>query len=507
MQSITFRNLSKSYAGIAALKGVDLDLRRGEVHALMGENGAGKSTLIKLIAGVVRADAMRVEIDGAFVPLVSAKDASAAGFRFIHQELNIIPQLSAAENILLGRRLPRRFGLAVDWRTLNARATQALAMLGVNHIAVEGQAGGLASGDKMLIKIASALVSDGAADAVLYVFDEPTAALTAAESEKLFDVIARLKQRGAAILYVSHRMTEVLQICDRVTVLRDGKKVLSQDMAGTSGKDIIEAMTGRDVQQVHPPRHSPIGAKVVCAAENVTTQTLRALNFTLREGEVLGIAGLAEAGQSEVLQAFLGTERALRGSLMLAGRPAPTSPAKAWARGVAYVPRERRSDGVMLGRAIRDNVMLPHLGPIGFLANRHSETAQTKRLAAKVSLKSTGPAQSVWQLSGGNQQKVVFARALGGNPQLLLLDEPTRGVDVGAKFDIYTLIRDHAAKGGAVILASSDLAELLGMCDRILILHNGRQMEIVATPGLTMADLLARFYDAAPRSPPMKEPA
>ena len=507
MHTITFRNLSKSYAGVPALSGVDLDLHAGEVHALMGENGAGKSTLIKLIAGVVCADAMAVQIDGKAVSVTSAKDATAAGFRFIHQELNIIPQLSAAENILLGRRFPRRFGFAVDWRALNARAEKALAMLGVHHVAVSRQAGLLPSGDRMLIKIASALVSDGAADAVLYVFDEPTAALTATESEKLFAVIKLLAQRGAAILYISHRMTEVMQICDRVTVLRDGKKVLSQEMPQSSGPEIIAAMTGRDVQTAHPPRRSPIGTKVVCAAHNVTTQNLAGLDFTLHEGEVLGVAGLADAGQSHVLQAFMGLQRPTKGSLVLQNAPVPPSPAKAWARGVAYVPRERRADGVMLHRAIRDNVMLPHLGPIGLLANRRRETVQTICLATNVSLKSAGPAQSVWQLSGGNQQKVVFARALGGNPQLLLLDEPTRGVDVGAKFDIYTLIRDLSAQGCAVIIASSDLAELLGICDRILILQNGTQSEIVATTGLSMADLLSRFYAADPQFPPMKATA
>lgn len=506
MQTISFRNLTKAYAGVPALKGVDLDLRAGQVHALMGENGAGKSTLIKLIAGVVRADAMVLQIDGKVAPLASTKDAKAAGFRFIHQELNIIKQLSAAENILLGRRLPRRFGVAVDWRALHARAASALALLGVTHIPVDRQAGQLPGGDKMLIKIASALVADVAATAVLYVFDEPTAALTATESEKLFEVITKLKQSGAAILYVSHRMSEVLRISDHVTVLRDGAKVLSQAMAQTTAPAIIAAMTGRDIQDAYPPRRSKIGNKVVCAANNLSTRTLTHLNFTLHQGEVLGVAGLADAGQSQVLQTFLGADHPLYGTVSLNGGPAPTSPANAWARGVAYVPRERRSDGVMLHRAIRDNVMLPHLGPIGLLANRRAETAQTNRLAAMVAMKSTGPAQTVWQLSGGNQQKVVFARALGGKPQLLLLDEPTRGVDVGAKFDIYTLIRGHADKGGAAIIASSDLAELLGLCDRILVLQNGRQSEIIATNGLTMADLLARFY-AAPKSPPMKEPA
>lgn len=498
MRSITFRNLTKSFAGVTALRAVDLDLRAGEVHALMGENGAGKSTLIKLIAGVVAADGLSVEIDGHATRLGSVQDAKTAGFRFIHQELNVIAALSVAENILLGHRLPRRFGLAIDWHVLYARASAALRVLGIDHIAVDVQAGQLTHGDKMLIKIASALVSDDAAHAILYVLDEPTAALTAVESEKLFDVIARLKRRGAAVLYVSHRMTEVLQICDRVTVLRDGAKVLTQDLSEISGQGIIAAMTGRDVQDAHPPRRSPIGQKNVATARNVDTPKLNALNFTLQEGEVLGIAGLAEAGQTEVLQAFLGLQRIRSGILELNDAAVPTSPAKAWARGVAYVPRERRQDGVMLGRAIRDNVMLPHLDKIGLLASRRKETRQSVLLSNTVGLKSTGVMQSVWQLSGGNQQKVVFARALAGNPQLLLLDEPTRGVDVGAKFDIYNLIRAHSAKGGAVMLASSDLAELLGLCDRILILQNGRQSEIVATAGLTMAALLVKFYTATP---------
>ena len=497
MNQIAFRNLSKSFAGFVALNGVDLDLRAGECHAVMGENGAGKSTLIKLIAGVVRADSMAVAIDGVPVALGSPVDAKAAGFRFIHQELNIVPQMSVAENILLGHPSPRRFGFAVDWTRLQNRAAAALDQLGVSHIRPDLQAGRLPNGDRMLIRIASALVADPGAEAVLYVLDEPTAALTSTESDKLFAVLDRLKARGAAVLYVSHRMNEVMAICDRVTVLRDGSRVLTGTTAAISRPELVAAMTGRDGIETYPPRRAPIGTATRCAAYGVATLHLADLNFTLRDGEILGVAGLAEAGQSRVLRAFLGLEAVCHGSLTLQGRPGPGSPAEAWGRGVAYVPRERRAEGVMLHRSIRGNVTLPHLGAMGWLAHRGRETALTLLQGGKAGLKSTGPEQSVWQLSGGNQQKVVFARALGGDPSLLLLDEPTRGVDVGAKFDIYTLLRELSARGTAILLASSDLPELLGLCDRILILHGGRQTQIVATQGLTAADLLAKFYEPA----------
>lgn len=497
MNLVAFRNMSKNFASFAALKGVDLELRAAECHALMGENGAGKSTLIKLIAGVLRADSMSATLDGVLVPLGSPRDARAAGFRFIHQELNILPQMSVAENILLGHPSPRRFGFAVDWKRLHARAAAALEELGVRHIRPDLQAGRLANGDRMLVRIASALVADPVAEAVLYVLDEPTAALTSAESEKLFAVLNRLKRRGAAVLYVSHRMNEVMTICDRVTVLRDGSRVLTSATAAISRPDLIAAMTGRDGTEIYPPRQGPIGAAIRCAAKAVATPLLRDLEFVLKEGEILGVAGLAEAGQSRVLRAFLGLEPVRSGNLSLQGRPAPSSPTVAWGCGVAYVPRERRGEGVMLHQPIRGNVTLPHLGAIGWLAHKSRETARTLTQGRKAGLKSNGPEQPVWQLSGGNQQKVVFARALGGDPSLLLLDEPTRGVDVGAKFDIYTLLRDLSASGTSILLASSDLPELLGLCDRILILRGGRQIEIVEAQGLTAADLLTKFYEPA----------
>ncbi|SMY08273.1 sugar ABC transporter ATP-binding protein [Flavimaricola marinus] len=487
MHSLTFRQMSKAYGGVPALSDVSLTLTGGRVHALMGENGAGKSTLIKLIAGVVGADSLSVEKDGVPLPLASAQDAHDAGFRFIHQELNIVPQISVAENVLLGRPYPRRFGLAVDWPRVRAMAREALAFLGAAHIDVAGLAGDLPAGDKMLIKIAAALVADEGRQADLYVLDEPTAALTGEESEMLFAVIARLTAKGAAVLYVSHRIDEVMAICDDVTVLRDGRHVSTGPVAGLSKDQIIHAMTGRDVQDAYPPRRHPIGAEVVAEVSG-------AADFTLRAGEILGVAGLAEAGQSQLLGLFMGLGRTHDTQVRVMGGPTPATPAEAWARGIAYLPRERRAEGLMLDMSIRANVVLPHLGRYGLRAKAGAERRDAAAMSAKMRVKYDHIDQPVGQLSGGNQQKVVFARALYGQPKLLLLDEPTRGVDVGAKFDIYTTVRDLSAQGCAIILTSSDLPEMLGMCDRILVLQDGRQTEILDTEGLTSAALLTHFY-------------
>ncbi len=488
MQSLTFHDLSKAYAGVPALGGVSLTLTPGRVHAVMGENGAGKSTLIKLIAGVVRADRGWVEKDGVRLPLAAPADAMAAGFRVIHQELNIVPQVSVAENILLGHPAPRRAGVLMDWPALHTRARAALHELGADHIDTRALAGHLGRGDRMLMRIATALVAGG--EACLYVLDEPTAALTPAESALLFAVIGRLKARGAAILYVSHRMDEVMRLCDDITVLRDGRHV-STTPAGVTTKDaVIRAMTGRAVSDTYPPRQTPLG-EVVIRAEALSSPRLSGIDFTLRAGEILGLTGLGEAGQRDVLRLFLGLERATSGRLVVHGARAPRSPAAAWRAGVALIPGERRAEGLMLQMSVRANAVLPHLS--GWAARPQTEVRQAAELTTRVGLKSTGPDQPVGQLSGGNQQKVVFARALMGNPNLLLLEDPTRGVDVGARAEIYGLIRAASARGCAVLLASTDLPELTGLCDRIMLLHAGRQVDILGA--VSPADLLARIYE------------
>ena len=494
MQNLTFAGLAKSFGAAPVLTDVTLSLTAGRIHALMGENGAGKSTLIKLIAGVLRADAMQVTRDGIPVVLRHPLDAERAGFRFIHQELNIVPQLSVAENILLGRSAPRRLGVLIDWKAMQARARAALAELDAGHIDVTAQAGSLATGDRMLTRIASALVADGA-DPVLYVLDEPTAALTAGESARLFAAVARLKARGAAVLYVSHRMAEVMEICDEVSVLRDGRLVLQSPIAATDRGALIAAMTGRAVSDTVPARASALGEGVAVQAAT------RNLSFALREGEVLGLAGLEGAGQSQVLRQILGAERA-SGRLAVLGQAPPRSPAQAWARGVAYVPGERRAEGLMLPMGVRPNMLISHLGDYGFWAQVGAETRRANDLASMVRLRAQSVDQPVGQLSGGNQQKVVFARALAGKPRLLLLDEPTRGVDVGARAEIHALIRKASAEGTAVILASSDLPELLGLSDRLLIMAHGRQVDLIdKTTQMTPADLLTLVQAASQRMP------
>ena len=494
MKSLTFSNMSKAYGGVPALVNVTLNLVSGRVHALMGENGAGKSTLIKLIAGVLKPDSMNIYKNGTPLRLNNAADAHEAGFHFIHQELNIVPQVSVAENILLGRVLPRRFGFFVDWGKAQAQADEALAFLGATHIDVKRSAGDLPAGDKMMMKIAAALISAHHNEPVLYVLDEPTAALTGEESQMLFRVIERLKEQGAAILYISHRIDEILKMCDDVTILRDGKFVTTNEIVKTSKAKIIQSMTGRDFENVYPKRSLSIAKDAVVCLKNVNTENLHNLTFEMQAGEILGVSGLAEAGQSQFLKLFMGIGKIRTGTSSFVGEPLPNSPSEAWSRGVAYVPRERRGEALCLDMSIRANILLPHLGDYGFYAKPRLESKDAFILGEKVKLKSSGVTQPVRQLSGGNQQKIVFARAVHGKPKLLLLDEPTRGVDIGAKYDIYLLLRELSAQGCSIILTSTDLPEVLGICDRILVMQDGQQAHLLNRGELTSADLLSYFY-------------
>lgn len=499
MRILTLEGLSRRYGAVQALDDVSVQFRSGEVHALMGENGAGKSTLIKLIAGLEAPDSGHILLDDKPLVLASAAEAHAAGLRFIHQELHTVPALSVAENMHLNHPYPRRFGL-VDWRVLNAVAQAALARLRLDHIDPASPMSRLGSGDQMLVRIAATLVDDSDKLPWLYVMDEPTAALTGVEAEALFAVIDQLRTAGAGVIYVSHRMAEVMRLSDRVSVLRDGKLVSSLPIAQTDERTIIHDMTGRDLSALFPPRsQSPAGGVPCLEIEGLSAGRLQGISLTVQKGEILGIAGLAGSGRGALLQALVGALPWRAGRLTLDGRPVPTGdPAAGWARGLAYVPRERRSEGLMMLSAIADNVTLPHLARLsrwGVFLDRRAERMRVDHHGSEVRLKSSGPAQPVVQLSGGNQQKVLFARALAGQPSVLLLDEPTRGVDIGAKFDIYRLIRRLADDGISIILASSDLPELLGLSDRIAVLQDGRLVHVLHNDALSEADLLELCYD------------
>jgi len=494
MTSLTLTALTRRYGTATALDGVSLALQSGEIHALMGENGAGKSTLIRLLAGLERPDAGAITLDGRPLTLTT-QSAQDAGLRFLHQELHIVPALSVAENMHLALPFPTRAGL-IHWRALHRAAGQALSRLGLTHIDPRAPMSRLGPGDRMLARIAATLIPRPGITPWLYILDEPTAALTGPESDRLFTTLHDLKSQGAGILYVSHRMAEVMALSDRITVLRDGRHITTTPRDQTSEPQIIAAMTGRPLADIYPPRPLPTTAAPVLHLHTLTAPGLTDITLTLAPGEILGLAGLAGAGRGALLATLIGARHPTGGQITLAGHPySPRSPADAWAQGLALVPRERRAEALITDGTVAENVTLPHLP--GIFRNRRAERALTRDFTTTTRLKSTGPHQRVTELSGGNQQKVVFARAMAGAPRVLLLDEPTRGVDVGARADIYKLIREACDIGTAVLLASSDLPELIGLADRIAVLHKGRLATIIRNDGLTESALLTLCYGSA----------
>jgi ABC-type sugar transport system ATPase subunit len=499
MSLLAVSHLRKSFGGAVALADASLDLRAGETHALMGENGAGKSTLIKILAGAVTPDGGDIRLDGAPVTIRDPGEAEKRGLRFIHQELNAVLGVSVAENIFLGRPYPSRFGL-IDWRALNARARAALTTLGVEHIAPDVRVAKLSVGDRMLVKIAAAFLEDGGEGKRnaprIFVLDEPTAALTGRESERLFRIVDVLRSRSCGIIYVSHRLDEVLAISDRVTVLRDGETRATLTTTETTKPQVIELMTGRKAAEsgLVPPE-TQVGS-VVLSVRGLTNETLRDVSFDLRKGEILGFAGLADAGLDRLIGSLI--SRSQSGEVLLEGVPwSDRTPSGAWARGVASAPRERRAEGLVLGQDVVANVALPHLGRLnrwGIFLDRRAERQRAEAMRRQVRLKVVSVRQKVRELSGGNQQKVMFARAVAVAARVLLLDEPTRGVDVGAKFDIYALLRELAAAGAGVVVVSSDQEEILHLCTRVVIMRKGRVFAVLPTHGLTPQRLLTLCY-------------
>lgn len=498
MPILSLANVTKAYGGAPALRGVDFTVGAGEIHALMGENGAGKSTLIKILAGVVAPDTADIELEGMPVRIDSPRQAHRLGLRFIHQEFNVVPALSVAENIFLGRAYPRRAGALVDWRRLNQAARQTLGKLGIAHIDPSRSLGSLTLGDQMLVRISSAFIGEEGAPARLYVLDEPTAALNRSEAERLFTVLRELRATGASVLYVSHRLDEVLAICDMATVIRDGRSIDTGRIADITHDDLVSLMIGRRVEEAYPPAIAAPRAETVLAVTDLAIRGGRPVSLDVRAGEVLGIAGLENAGQRNLLRTLFGDLASAGGAMRLEGRPyKPHNPAEAWRAGVSYIPRERRSEGLIVSRPIFENVTLPHLSTQSrwrTLLTPRREMRLAVEQGQRVRLKTTGPRQRVRELSGGNQQKVVFAKALAGEPRLMLLDEPTRGVDVGAKFDIYGLIREMTARGMGVVLASSDLPELLAMADRIAVMREGAITDIVAAKEIDEERLVNLCY-------------
>jgi ribose transport system ATP-binding protein len=434
-------------------------LAAGEVHALMGENGAGKSTLAKVIAGSVRADAGRIFIEDTAVEIKSPLDAQRLGVGIIYQELDLFPHLSIAENIAIGR--------PVKFAGLHRFAQPFLDQVGL-AANPRTMLGSLRAGEMQLVAIARALASN----ARILIMDEPTSSLFDDAVERLFRLIADLKQRGVAIVYVSHRMDEIFRICDRATVLRDGFTVGTHTISETTRDELIRMMVGRDIEST--PRCAAVMGTPLLSVSNLSTEKLQNISFELRKGEVLGIAGLVGAGRSELGAALFGLDRRLSGTIHLEGREIrPRSPAEAIKLGIALLPEDRKREGLMMQMSVAENAALGRFSRLGMI-DAAGEAAALDPVFRGLALKAASTSARVGTLSGGNQQKVLLARCLLANPKVLFLDDPTRGIDVGAKQEIYSIIETLKSEGRGVLFVSSELPELLRCADRILVMREGR---------------------------------
>ncbi|WP_245928903.1 sugar ABC transporter ATP-binding protein [Murinocardiopsis flavida] len=456
---------------VRALRGVSLDLRAGEIHGLCGENGAGKSTLVALLAGVHQPDAGHIEIDGAPVALSGPAAAQRAGVAVIYQEPTLFPDLSVAENIFMGRQ-PLRGGRRIDRRAMRTATAELFARLGV-RIDPDRPARGLSIADQQLVEIAKAL----SFDARVLVMDEPTAALSGVEVRRLFAVARALRGNGAAILFISHRFDEVFALCDRITVMRDGGHVGTGRAADLTVDAVVRQMVGRDIATLYPERTPAPGAPVLEVEELGRRGVFSGVGFTVRAGEVVALAGLVGAGRSEVVRAVFGIDRYDSGTVAVNGRPLPPNrPAAAMAAGVGLVPEDRRQQGLVMELSVERNATLTRrwaLSRFGLL-RRGAEASAAAGWLGRLRVKAGDTAAPVATLSGGNQQKVVLAKWLAGEPAVLIVDEPTRGIDVGTKAEVHRLLSELAGQGIAVLMVSSELPEVLGMADRVLVMHEGR---------------------------------
>ncbi|HEY8040802.1 MAG TPA: sugar ABC transporter ATP-binding protein [Polyangiaceae bacterium] len=471
---VALRDLRKSFGSTRALDGVELEARAGEVHAVLGENGAGKSTLMKVLAGVVAPDAGSVTVDGAPWTPRGPADARARGLAMVHQELALCPHLDVAANVALGIE-PARLGV-VRGRDLERLVVDALGRAFGDRAVDPGvRVSELSVADRQLVEVARALATARAAGGALrvLVLDEPTSSLGAADVERLFALVRDLAAAGTTILYVSHFLEEVARIAGRFTVLRDGRTVGAGEVGATSMDAIVRMMAGRDLGEAFPRSARTPGEVILSARELGGAHLPLEATFELRRGEVLGIAGLVGAGRTELLRAIFGLDPVRRGEIRVGVALGPASPARRLAQGVGFASEDRKGEGLATSLSVADNLVLSHLGPSGFGMPRRAREAAA-RFIAQLGIKCAGPDQRVVELSGGNQQKVQIARLLHHDVDVLLLDEPTRGIDVASKAQIAELVDRLAARGKAVLLVSSWLPELLGMADRIAVMRRGR---------------------------------
>jgi ABC-type sugar transport system ATPase subunit len=463
-------NVSKSFPGVHALRGIDLELHRGEVLALLGENGAGKSTLIKVLGGAQMPDAGEIAIDGQIQAIANPLDAQRAGIGIIYQEFNLVPELSARENIFLGQE-----GGGLRWLPLTAERNRVRALFERIGVQIDGEArcADLSIAQQQVVEIAKALLTD----ARIIVMDEPSATLTLKEVDRLFAIIRELKSQGIGVIYISHRLDEIFEVADRVMVMRDGEHIDTRTIGESTREKMIELMVGRTLEDEFPKQPAEIGEPRLVVRELCRGTAVQNVSFQVRRGEIVGLTGLVGAGRTETARLIFGADQLEKGEIELDGVSLHLkSPREAIAAGICLLTEDRKSEGLVLGHTVRENFGLPNLSNFsrwGFLSKRRESQALAGYVET-LQIKLTGSEQRVGTLSGGNQQKVVLAKWLERNSDVIIFDEPTRGIDVGAKFEIYLLMNRLAASGKAILMISSELPEVIGMSDRILVMHEGR---------------------------------
>jgi ribose transport system ATP-binding protein len=481
--------VSKGFPGVQALDKVSFQLRRGEVHALVGENGAGKSTLMKILSGVYRPDGGTIMYKGKEVHFQNAREAAAAGIGIIYQELNLVPHLTVAQNIYIGRE-PRTLLGYIDDRKMNVDAAAILGRLNLT-IDPSTRLNKLSISKQQMVEIAKAL----SRESEVLIMDEPTSALTESEIDELFKVIHSLRDRGVGIIYISHRLDELKHIVDRITIFRDGRYIATSDYASTTMEEIINLMVGRKLENMFPPRSNvPTGQKLLEVRHIVRAGILKDISFDLYQGEILGIAGLMGAGRSELARAIFGADPITSGQVLRDGRKLDIhSPADAIRHGIAYLSENRKEEGLAVKMDLNQNVTMANVPEVSrrfAIISRAQELLATRTYVDELDIRTPSLTQVVNHLSGGNQQKVVVAKWLFRDSRILIFDEPTRGIDVGAKYAIYELIERLARSGVGVIMISSELPEILGMTDRVLVLHEGSLTATLRTRDTSQEEIL-----------------
>ena len=474
-QILRVNSLSKSFLGVKALDNIHFDLKKGEVHALMGENGAGKSTFMKILIGLLKADSGSISFNGDQIENMDVHAMLQKGISMIHQEILMVPELTIAQNIFLGREFSRSY--LVDERAINQEAQKLMHLMGLN-INVRTKAKQLSIAELQLIEIAKAISNN----ARVIIMDEPTSALSEKEISMLFKIINDLKSQGVAIIYISHKMEEIYQIADRITILRDGKFIATNNTADLDKNSLISLMVGREIDKLFSENSTAPG-EVVLKVQNLHKKgKFSEINFEVHAGEVFGIAGLMGAGRTEIARSIFGLDSINGGDIILKGKSIKIkSPKDAIREGIGYLSEDRKALGFIPELSVKDNISLSSLMNYskGWFIETKLELEAATKMADDLKIRAAGLSQKVMNLSGGNQQKVVIAKVLLAQPSLIILDEPTRGIDIGAKHEIYKLIRQLAENGLAVIMISSELPEILGMSDRILVLSKGKQTAIL----------------------------